>query len=186
MCDQVCLTLCACSSSRADGSQGALSPHCPGGRHCGPAVSGIREAQAHHFVVTGGGEHRAGGRSSGPAPNARWHGGDGELRWHPEDCQRDPGPERDVPLPDKPVQRVQREAQGGADSAGGAVWVTRACAHTFTHTFTHTYITKIWKCVHLRRLMLCKDGQHTYMCLYHGAKTSVGPLVARCSIAPYQ
>lgn len=50
-----------CSSSRADGPQGALSPGGAGGRDGGAPVPGVREAQAHHpLVQAGGGDGRPG------------------------------------------------------------------------------------------------------------------------------
>lgn len=99
-------------------------------------MSGLRETQTHHPVVAGGGERGDGGGCGGS--DAGWRSSDGELRRRPEDQQRDKRDERDVPLPDEPIQRLQREAQRGSDPAGGAVWVTHT-HKTHKHTQRNTH-----------------------------------------------
>lgn len=95
-------------------------------------MSGLRETQTHHPVVEGGGERGGGGVGGSDAGRL---GSDRELRRRPEVDQRDEGHERHVPLPDQPVQRVQREAARGTHPAGGAVWVTHThIKNTQEHT----------------------------------------------------
>lgn len=74
-------------------------------------MPGDREAQAHHPVVPSG----QGGGDAGRGDADR------ELRRDPPHRQRVQGDDGNLPVPDQPVQRVQREAQRSVGTAHRAV-----------------------------------------------------------------
>lgn len=125
------------SSPEPDSPAWEVPPGDPGGRHGGAAVPCFRKAQAHHLVVQG----RQGGTHAG-----RKHAV-GELRRCPADRQRLPGNDGLLPLPDQPVQRLQRQAPGSRGGAHRAVWVAHFAghAHDVGALPTSRQITSMWR-----------------------------------------